>query len=84
MPPHESSEAKVSGSVVNRLYHQTGRGIALTTVRGVRVGGIVMPLRTSRIRAPATGTSTVTTRVSKPAAAARSTRPIDRSRSFHM
>ncbi len=34
--------------------------MALTTVRGVSVGGIVKPLRVSRSRAPATGTSTVT------------------------
>ena len=39
----------------------------------VSVGGIVEPVAPSRSRAPATGTSTVTSSVSKPAAAARST-----------
>ena len=84
VPDHASSEANASGSVVRKLNHHAGRGIALATVRGVRVGGMVMPLRTSRSRAPATGTSTVTSSVSKPAFAARSTSAIDRSRSFHM
>ena len=84
MPDHASSDANASGSVVRKLNHQAGRGIALRTVRGVSVGGIVMPLRMSRSRAPATGTSTVTSSVSKPAFAARSTSAIDRSRSFHM
>ena len=70
--------------MVRKLIHQAGRGMALITVPGVRAGGIDMPLRLSRSRAPATGTSTVTSRVSKPALAARSTRAIERSRSFHM
>ena len=64
MPDHESSEAKARGSVVRKSIHHPGRGIASTIVRVVRVGGIVMPLRTSRNRAPATGTSTVTSSVS--------------------
>ena len=64
VPDQASSEAKASGSVVRKLTHHAGRGIALATVRADRVGGIVMPLRVSRRRAPATGTSTVTTRVS--------------------
>jgi hypothetical protein len=84
VPDQASSEAKASGSVVRKLNHHAGRGIALATVRGVSVGGMVIPLRTSRSRAPATGTSTVTSRVSKPAFAARSTSAIERSRSFHM
>ncbi len=47
-------------------------------------GGIENPLRLSRSRAPATGTSTVTSSVSKPAFAARSTSAMLLSRSFHM
>ena len=46
-------------------------------VPSVRAGGIEKPLRLSRRRAPATGTSTVTSRVSKPAFAARSTSAIE-------
>ena len=84
VPDQWSSEAKASGSVVRKLIHHAGRGTALRTVRGVSAGGIDMPLRLSRSRAPATGTSTVTNKVSKPALAARSTRAIERSRSFHM
>ena len=64
MPDHASSEANASGSVVRKSNHHEGRGIALSTVRAVSVGGIVIPLRTSRSRAPATGTSTVTSSVS--------------------
>ena len=82
-PDHDDSDANASGSVVRKFHHQAGRGSASSTVRGVRVGGIVIPLRVSRSRAPATGTSTVTSSVSYPARAARSTRSIDRSRSFH-
>ena len=84
VPLHRSRLAKASGSVVRKLIHHAGRGMALMTVPGVRAGGIDMPFRLSRSRAPATGTSTVTSRVSNPARAARSTRAIDRSRSFHM
>ena len=54
------------------------------TVPAVSWGGMVNPFRLSRSRAPATGTSTVTSRVSYPALAARSTRAMERSRSFHM
>ena len=84
VPDQRSSEANASGSVVRKLNHHAGRGIALRMVFGVSVGGIVMPLRTSRSRAPATGTSTVTSSVSNPDAAARLTSAIERSRSFHM
>ena len=84
VPGHRSSDANDSGSVVSRSNHQRGCGTASRTVRRVSAGGIDMPLRVSRSRAPATGTSTVTSSVSKPAAAARSTSAIDRSRSFHM
>ena len=66
VPHQRSREAKASGSVVKKLIHQAGRGMALTTVPGVRAGGIDMPFRLSRRRAPATGTSTVTSSVSKP------------------
>ena len=84
VPGQRSSEANDSGSVVSRSNHQRGCGTASSTVRSVSVGGIDMPLRVSRSRAPATGTSTVTSRVSKPAAAARCTSAIERSRSFHI
>ena len=84
VPGQRSNDANDSGSVVSRSNHQRGCGTASSTVRNVSAGGIDMPLRVSRSRAPATGTSTVTSRVSNPAAAARSTNAIDRSRSFHM
>jgi hypothetical protein len=84
VPLQRSRLANASGSVVRKLIHHSGRGRALRTVPAVSAGGIEKPLRLSRRRAPATGTSTVTSSVSKPAAAARSTRAIERSRSFHM
>jgi hypothetical protein len=49
----------------------------------VSAGGMVMPLRTSRRRAPATAVSTVTISVSLPALAARSISSRERSRSVH-
>src|SRR5699024_9985147 len=84
LPDQRSREAKDSGSVVRKSNHHFIRGAAFSTVFGVRLGGMVMPLRASRRRAPPTGTSTVTRSVSKPALAARSTSAMDRSRSFHM
>ncbi len=84
VPDQRSSDAKDNGSVVSRSNHQRGRGTASSTVRRVNAGGTDIPLRTSRSRAPATGTSTVTSNVSKPASAARCTNAIDRSRSRHM
>ena len=84
VPGQRSSEANASGSVVSRSNHQRGCGTASSTVRSVNAGGIDIPLRVSRSRAPATGTSTVTSRVSYPASAARLTNAIDRSRSRHM
>ena len=53
-------------------------------MRGVSVGGIVMPLRMSRSRAPGDRHVDRDHEVSNPAFAARSTSAIDRSRSFHM
>ena len=64
VPDQRSSEANANGSVVRKSIHHCGRGSALTTVPRVSAGGIDMPLRLSRRRAPATGTSTVTSRVS--------------------
>ena len=64
VPDQRSSEANASGSVVRKSIHHCGLGIALATVRSVSAGGMDMPLRLSRSRAPATGTSTVTSNVS--------------------
>jgi hypothetical protein len=64
VPGQRSSDANDSGSVVSRSNHQRRCGMASSTVRSVNVGGIDMPLRVSRNRAPATGTSTVTSMVS--------------------
>ncbi len=58
-----------------KSHHHQGRGIALAMVPSESCGGMEKPLRLSRRRAPATGVSTVNISVSKPAAAARSTRP---------
>jgi hypothetical protein len=80
-PDQRSSDANANGSVVNKSNHQRGRPSASSTVRNVNAGGIVISLRASRNRAPATGTSTVTSRVSNSASAARRTSAIDRSRS---
>ncbi|CKP66159.1 Uncharacterised protein [Mycobacterium tuberculosis] len=84
VPGQRSSEAKASGSVVNKSNHHRGCPIASRTVRSVSAGGMDIPLRTSRSRAPATGTSTVTSMVSNPAAATRRTNAIERSRSRHI
>ena len=81
VPPVDDSEANSSFGVVRKSYHHHGRGMALTIVPSVSCGGMEKPLRLSRRRAPATGVSTVNIRVSKPAAAARSTRPYEMSRS---
>lgn len=70
--------------MVNKSNHHRGCPIASRTVRSVSAGGMDIPLRTSRSRAPATGTSTVTSMVSNPAAAARRTNAIERSRSRHI
>ena len=77
------SEAKVSGSVVRRSNHHCGRYEASSTVPAVSLGGTVMPLRVSRSRRPATAVSTVTSRVSKPLAHARSMSARDASWSRH-
>lgn len=66
VPPVEVSEANSSRGVVRKSYHHHGRGIALTTVLRVNCGGMEKPLRWSRRRAPATGTSTVKNKVSNP------------------
>ena len=84
MPFQLSREANFRGSVVKKFSHQAGLGSAFNIVFEVSDGGIVIPFRTSRSLAPATGTSTVKTKVSKPAALARSTNAIERSRSFHI
>ena len=65
------SDAKDGGLVVRKLIHQTGWVAVSTTVRSVSAGGIEKPLRTSRSRMPATGTSTVSMSASNPAAFAR-------------
>ena len=75
MPPVEESEANSSFGVVRKSYHHQGRVAVFSTVRAVSCGGMEKPLRLSRIRWPAIGVSTVNIKVSKPAAAARSTRP---------
>lgn len=75
VPPVDCKEANSSLGVVRKSNHHQGRGMALSTVPGVIWGGMEKPLRLSRRRAPATGVSTVNMRVSKPAAAARSTSP---------
>ncbi len=75
VPPVVDSEANSSFGVVRKSYHHHGRGMALMIVPTVSCGGIEKPLRLSRSRAPAIGVSTVNCRVSKPACAARSTRP---------
>ena len=75
VPPVDFREANSSLGVVRKSNHHHGRGIALRTVPAVIWGGMEKPLRLSRRRAPATGVSTVNMRVSKPAAAARSTNP---------
>ena len=80
VPPVELSEANSSFAVVRKSHHHQGRGMALSTVPRLSWGGIEKPLRASRRRAPATGVSTVKKSVSKPAAAARSTRPKEISR----
>jgi len=59
VPCHARRFANVIGSVVSRLNHHPGRRAASSTVDGVSAGGIVSPLRTSRILAPATGVSAV-------------------------
>jgi hypothetical protein len=59
VPSEEVRVANSSGSVVSRLSHHAGWVAASTTVRRVSDGGMVRPLRVSRSRAPATGTSTV-------------------------
>ncbi len=81
VPPVDESDANSSDGVVRKLIHHAGRGIALMTVPGVSCGGIEKPLRLSRRRAPATGVSTVKSRVSNPAAAARRTSSYEISRS---
>ncbi len=82
VPPVALSEANSSLGVVRKSHHHQGRGSASTIVDTLSCGGIEKPLRLSRRRAPATGVSTVKNRVSKPASAARSTRPYEISRCF--
>src|ERR1035437_6093765 len=84
VPDQLFSDANASGSVVRKLKHHSHFDMELTTVLSANWGGTVRPFRTSRKRAPATGTSTVTSSVSYPAEAARSMRAIERSRSFHI
>jgi hypothetical protein len=64
VPRHSFRLAKLSASVVSRLNHQAGWTAASTAVAGVSAGGTVSPLRTSRIRAPPTGVSTVSSSAS--------------------
>ena len=63
VPGQRSKLANETGSVVRKSNHHRGRRIASSTVRAVSAGGINIPLRMSRNRAPATGTSTVTSGV---------------------
>lgn len=74
MPSHVDRDAKVSGSVVSRFSHHAGCVAASRTVLTVSAGGMENPLRASRSRAPATGTSTVSMNASNPAALARAMR----------
>ena len=76
--------AKVIAGVVKKFIHHSGRGIASIRVLPVRRGGTVKPFRTSRRRAPATGTSTVRSKFLTPAVWARRTSSILASRSFHI
>ena len=77
------SDANVSGAVVRRFAHQAGCMAMSATVWTVSVGGIEKPLRASRRRFPATGTSTVNISASKPAAPARDINSSPAPRSFH-
>ena len=83
VPSELDIDANRSGSVVRMLTHQTGRTAIPAIVRMVRAGGMVSPFRTSRIRAPATGVSTVSTNASYSARIARSISATLASRSFH-
>ena len=83
VPDQEDRDANVSGSVVSRFSHQAGWVAASTTVLTVSAGGMEKPLRASRSRAPATGTSTVSMSASYPAALARAMRSSPAERSFH-
>ena len=76
--------AKLIAGVVKKLIHHSGRGIASIKVLAVRRGGTVKPFRTSRRRAPATGTSTVNIKFLTPDSWARRTSSMLASRSFHM
>ena len=81
VPPVDDSDANSSFGVVRKSIHHHGRGSAFAIVPSDSCGGIENPLRPSRRRLPAIGVSTVNCRVSKPAFAARSTRPYEISRS---
>jgi hypothetical protein len=59
VPSHASREANLRGSVVSMFIHHVGCVAVSAMVRRVRAGGIENPLRLSRSRGPATGTSTV-------------------------
>lgn len=74
VPSHRSRLANRSGSVVRKLTHQFGCIAPSSTVFADNAGGMLKPLRTSRSRTPATGTSTVRTSASNPAAFARAIR----------
>ena len=65
--------AKRSGSVVSMSNHQAGCTAMSASVFRVSAGGVVKPLRTSRMRSPDTCVSTVSSSAVKPAAFARST-----------
>lgn len=83
VPSQESREANSSGGVVTRSIHQFGCIAPSAIVLRDSCGGIAKPLRVSRCRAPATGTSTVSCSASKPAALARAMRSSPRDRSRH-
>ena len=79
----EENAANFRGSVVRKLIHQLGCIAPSTKVLRDSEGGIEKPLRLSRSRAPATGTSTVMTSASYPARATRSRISSLAARSFH-
>ena len=81
VPPPSERDASSSFGVVSRSNHHLTRGAASSSVESPSCGGKEKPFRVSLKRAPAIGVSTVRNRVSKPAAAARSTSPYETSRS---
>ena len=64
LPPVAVKLAKFRGSVVSRSNDQRGWRAPSRKVPKLNRGGIDIPLCTSRSRAPAIGTSTVTINVS--------------------